>query len=547
MPTAGTILNFRYRLDHKLGKGGFSEVWHAWDLKTNQEVALKIFHRQDDEGLKLCEKEFNRTNGMFHARLIRLLDFNVHEHAPYLVMPYYHRGTPEIKAGELSEEAIWRIMHDIGRALDYIHNLNPPMIHNDLKPDNFLIADDGSYVLADFGISTELADKLTRSRDLSSIATTGEEDENRPAGVAPRAYRAPELFHYRDIKKRPAVKASDIWSFGVCLYELASGDPPFGDQGGFFQLTQYRDEKTPIRELVEGNFPRHFSPMLADSIFKCLEFETWDRPQAKSLAAKAEQRLYIAPPSVAPPRPANPAPPPARPPQPAPAPPPKVQERQQASNFQQMPNYQRQSVKPVHQRRALAGWGWGLASVLLLSGGGYAARNYIFRQDGLVAYETPAAVVEPQPPPPVTLHKQTTTSKKAKPQESLEEEPIVMSAPSSRPAYKKSQERPASPTPTPQNSNIKSSPYVIETIGVRSSGRGYHLVVPALFTEDKARRLVNELNREYPDQNTWATHKSWDNYELKIGSFPTQEDAKSFQTMISKLIGSSTAFYIRRN
>jgi len=273
------ILNDRYHLQRKLGYGGFSEVWHAWDNRGKQEVAIKIFLRQDDEGIRLCEREFMRTNRLSHPRVIRFYDFGVFEGAPYLVMPYFHGGTPESQAGELPEETLWRIILDIGMAMHYLHNLRVPVVHNDLKPDNFLIGNDGHYVLADFGISTELADRLIRSLPADMD------------GETPRAYRPPELFHYRDAQKKHPVKASDIWAFGACLFELATGDTPFGDQGGVFQLMHQMDQPTPVRELVSGPLPEHYSEHLQNLIYQCLEPETWDRPMAHVLVEAAEAYL----------------------------------------------------------------------------------------------------------------------------------------------------------------------------------------------------------------------------------------------------------------
>ena len=279
------ILNDRYRLQRKLGYGGFSEVWHAWDEHDKREVAIKIFLRQDEEGIRLCGQEFVRTNQMKHPRLIRFYDFGVQAGAPFLVMPYFRKGTADTLAGSMDEETFWRLVRDIGSGLHYVHQLRPPVVHNDLKPDNILVAEDGSFVLADFGISTALADRLVRSEK--------HERREEAMGVSPRGYRAPELFHYRDKPKQDAIKASDIWAFGACLYELVTGDLPFGDQGGFFQKMDFVDVQTPVSELVAAPVPAHFSAALTNLIYQCLDPEPWNRPMAQDMANTAEQQLHL--------------------------------------------------------------------------------------------------------------------------------------------------------------------------------------------------------------------------------------------------------------
>lgn len=156
MLSTSTLLHGRYQLQRKLGVlGGFSEVWSARDVRTGREVAIKAFFKQDKDGIEICRREYERANQMYHPSLIRLYDFDVYKQMPYLVMPYYQNGSLLEHAGSLDEQNIWRIASDIGSALEYLHALNPPLIHNDLKPDNFLIPDDPAqrYVLTDFGIS----------------------------------------------------------------------------------------------------------------------------------------------------------------------------------------------------------------------------------------------------------------------------------------------------------------------------------------------------------------------------------------------------------
>ncbi len=279
---ASKRLNNRYELQRELGHGGFSTVWLAWDEINQSEVAVKVFMRQDEEGVRRCKEEFDFTNRMHHNRIIRSFEFFVDEDKPCIVMPYYN-NTLQDRMGQINERMLWKVISDIGSALNYIHSLKIPILHNDLKPEGFLIKDDGSFVLTDFGISTELTEKLgIFDQDDSSVLVKG---------IGPRAYRAPELFQYGDVLKRNATTSSDIWAFGACLFELATGEPPFGDQGGMYLLMQHKDYGKTVPELVSEPLASRFSPEIVGIIYRCLSFQPSDRPTARQLIEEAE--LYL--------------------------------------------------------------------------------------------------------------------------------------------------------------------------------------------------------------------------------------------------------------
>lgn len=298
----------RYKIRQRLGHGGFSTVYKAWDEQRREWVAVKVFLQSDEEAVQLCRREFDRTNDLYHRNIIRFNDFGVDMGVPFIVMPYYGRGSLQDFVGEADEEMLWRLIRDIGSALDYIHNLRPPVLHNDLKPDNFLLADNGDVLLTDFGISAELNEKLMRSRDL---LRSEDGDMELPRGKGPLAYQAPELFQYQDQQKMPAVKASEIWALGACLYEVATGDAPFGEQGGLYQLVSEQYDRQPLARLLDP-LPSRFSGALNNLMFDCLALKTWDRPQAKALFEEAQRRLQepFAPPVYVFEQPATMPPPP---------------------------------------------------------------------------------------------------------------------------------------------------------------------------------------------------------------------------------------------
>jgi len=105
------------------------------------------------------------------------------------------------------------------------------------------------------------------------------------------AYQAPELFTTEERPRLPAVMASDIWAFGATLYEITTGDPPFGDQGGLYQIMQMQGHFQSNSGITDLPLPSRYSGMLQTLIGDCLAPSTWDRPRAKELVAEARRQL----------------------------------------------------------------------------------------------------------------------------------------------------------------------------------------------------------------------------------------------------------------
>lgn len=295
----GSTIDGRYVLTALLGRGSFGEVWLAKDSQTDLEVAIKIYIALDEQGLEDFRKEFQLSFNLNHTNLLHANYLGVNEDdRPFLVMTYCRNGSVSRNAGDMEEKDIWRFIRDTASGLDYLHTQDPPIIHQDIKPDNILMLNNGTYVITDFGISKQLRRSMRKSANSSS------------AGAV--SYMGPERFskHYQ------AVKASDIWSLGAAIYELAVGDLPFCGMGGSLQK-----QGADIPDL-----PDSFSPELNDVVAACLAMETWDRPTAHQLYDYAQKHLdgeeshpaWLQRPAAAEPEAPAPAPAPA-PASPAPA------------------------------------------------------------------------------------------------------------------------------------------------------------------------------------------------------------------------------------
>ena len=262
--TEGSVFDGRYLLKEFKGSGSFGEVWLALDQQTEVEVAVKIYVAMDSHGLSEFKKEFQVSFNLNHTNLLHanFLEVCKEDQRAYLV-PYCPKGSTSKMMGKMTEEQLWEFISDVSSGLAYLHGQNPPIIHQDIKPDNILVARNGEYVITDFGISSQARSTLRKSSmHLSS------------AGAV--AYMGPERFS----KQYFAVKASDMWSLGVTIYELAVGDLPFCGMGGSMQK-----QGADIPDL-----PEEFSTELNMVVQSCLAKETWDRPTAEQLADYANMK-----------------------------------------------------------------------------------------------------------------------------------------------------------------------------------------------------------------------------------------------------------------
>lgn len=258
----------RYQLERLLGRGGFSEVWLAKDNWTHLRIALKVYapgQGMDANGLQEFCGELANVFDLNHTNLLKPTHVDTWNDMPYLIMAYCSNGSLASKIGQLSEEQIWKLIHDVGAGLAYLHNRD--VVHQDIKPDNILIDEVGNYVITDFGISTRARSTLRKSVVGGS------------ASGGTTAYMGPERF-----SRQPApTKASDVWSFGAMVYEVLEGNVPFGEVGGGLQKG---GAEIPF---ISANV----SDALKFTVYKMLSKETWDRPTAETLVTWSQNPQSI--------------------------------------------------------------------------------------------------------------------------------------------------------------------------------------------------------------------------------------------------------------
>lgn len=256
--TAGTVIDGRYILKEYKGRGSFGEVWLAHDSELDIDVAIKLYISLDLKGQEEFKAEYKVAFGLNHQNLLTSQHYSVWNHRPYLIMKYCSRGSANDLTGNVTDEkTIWRFIHDVAAGLKFLHGLETPIVHQDIKPENILIDDQGTYLITDFGISRKMRSTLRKQ-------------SKRAAESGAIAYMGPERF----LKDPIAVKASDIWSLGVSIYEMATGELPFCGQGGGML-----NAGAEIPELDKTKWSKNLNEVMR----ACLAKETWDRPNAGKL------------------------------------------------------------------------------------------------------------------------------------------------------------------------------------------------------------------------------------------------------------------------
>lgn len=273
------LFDGRYKLLRALSHaGGTADVWLAEDTSTIDnfddspnstgiQVAIKIYRPKnimDLDGEYQFKNEFKKVFNCHHANILQPTYFAICNGNPYLVMPYCPSGSAEKLIGKLTEpEQIWKFIMEVASGLAYLHEHSPQIVHQDIKPANVLIDDNGNYVITDFGISAEMGGIELDAENLSS-------------GTIP--YMAPERF----CENPKSMTESDIWAFGATLYELITGNPPYYDNGGDAQ------QSTPAVPQININIPDDVKQI----IYSCLNYDTTKRPSARQIIDLVMKRRY---------------------------------------------------------------------------------------------------------------------------------------------------------------------------------------------------------------------------------------------------------------
>ena len=255
--TPGTKLG-PYEILERIGAGGMGEVWMARDTRLGRIVAIKKVKEQHSERFK---QEARSVAALNHPNICQLHDVG----PDYLVLEYVE-GKPI--SGPMTEKEAVRLAIQIAGALDAAHKKG--IIHRDLKPANIMVSEEGSVKVLDFGLAKLYEQSASESTAEFPATQVG-------AVVGTVAYMSPE-----QAQGQPADARSDIFSFGLVLYEMLSGRRAFsGNTPLVIGSALMKEEPPPLRS----------SPSLESIVHRCLAKQPSERFQAISEAKTALEQV----------------------------------------------------------------------------------------------------------------------------------------------------------------------------------------------------------------------------------------------------------------
>jgi serine/threonine-protein kinase len=212
-----------YRILEKLGEGGMGEVYLAQDTQLDRKIALKLLSESLQEDLtarKRFLQEAKSAAAIDHPYICNIFDVGEEGGRSFIAMEYVTGQTLEetLKEGTLPVSRALAVGSEIAEALEEAHGKN--LVHRDLKPSNIMLTPGGHAKVMDFGLAKQLAQGGVQSEDETESRLT---QQGYTAGTL--SYMSPEQLCGREVDLR-----SDIFSFGVVLYEMVTGVHPFRRQ-----------------------------------------------------------------------------------------------------------------------------------------------------------------------------------------------------------------------------------------------------------------------------------------------------------------------------
>jgi len=268
----------------KLGAGGMGEVYRARDDRLGRDVAIKVLpadFAKDADRLRRFEQEARATSALNHPNILTVYDIGTHEDAPHIVAELLEGEElrDQLNDGALAPRKAIDYAQQIAAGLAAAHGKG--ITHRDLKPENLFITIDGRVKILDFGLA-KLRPKRRESAD--SVVATQRAITDAGTVMGTVGYMSPEQVRGQDADHR-----SDIFSFGVILYEMLRGRRTFTGESAIEVMNAILKEEP--EELTESN--QKINPALERIVRRCLEKKAERRFQSTSDLCFAIEALSI--------------------------------------------------------------------------------------------------------------------------------------------------------------------------------------------------------------------------------------------------------------
>jgi len=248
----GTRIGGRYEIVRNIGDGGMSKVYLAHDVILDRDVAIKVLNYDfaNEEALKRrFKREALSATSLTHPHIVDIFDVGEEDELHYLVMEYIEGQTLKKfiqDNGALTPKQALPIMQQIVSAIANAHHNG--IVHRDVKPQNILMDSDGDVKITDFGIAMALS-ATAHTKTNSVIGTVH--------------YLSPE-----QARGGMATKKSDIYSLGIVLYELLSGELPFTADTAVAIALKHLQEETPSVRMVFPSIPQSLENVILKATMK---------------------------------------------------------------------------------------------------------------------------------------------------------------------------------------------------------------------------------------------------------------------------------------
>ena len=253
--TERTILNDRYEIQQRIGRGGMADVFLARDLLLDRLVAIKVLFPEfatDPNFVERFRREAQAAANLTHPNIVAVYDWGQYANTYFMAMEYVQGRTLAdiLRAnGHVNSVQAAEIANEVAAALGNAHASG--VVHRDIKPANILIGANGQVKVADFGIARAMnapsENNLTQVGSVMGTATYFSPEQAQGAQPDPR---------------------SDLYSLGIVLYEMVAGKPPFsGENPVSIAYKQVHDLPQPLNQLV-ADVPRPFEAIVAKLLAK---------------------------------------------------------------------------------------------------------------------------------------------------------------------------------------------------------------------------------------------------------------------------------------
>ena len=278
----GEIIGGRYKIIEMVGAGGMGEVYLAEDTVFHRRVALKILAEkfsQDKKRLRNFKKEALTASQLSHPNILTIYDFLDEGGTSFIITEFIEGETlrKKLQSSPIDLSTTLRITFEIASALEATHKRG--IVHRDIKPENIIINDDGHVKVLDFGIA-KLSELESSDIEINSLVSSHPETAS---GFGTADYMSPEQVCVEAIDAR-----TDIWSLGVCLYEMLTGKRPFSGKSRIQTFaTILKDEPAPPGQNVSAE--------LKAIVNKALQKNSDDRYQTITEFRLALENLKLQP------------------------------------------------------------------------------------------------------------------------------------------------------------------------------------------------------------------------------------------------------------